>query len=77
MARAVIIFGWIVLGLGVALVLLGLAGIAMNDGIWAAIQMLSPFNVMNFIATVITLAPGIALITWGQKLKEKQRRQGN
>lgn len=59
------------------MVLLGLAGIAMKEGLWAALQMLSPFNVINFIATAITLAPGIALINWGQKLKEKQRKQGN
>lgn len=77
MARVVTILGWVLLAGGAALVLLGLAGIAMKEGLWAALQMLSPFNVTNFIATAITLAPGIALIMWGQKLKEKQRTQGS
>ena len=77
MAKAVSILGWVLLAGGAGLVLIGLAGIAMKEGLWAALQMFSPFNVINFIATAITLAPGIALIMWGQKLKEKQRKQGN
>lgn len=79
MARAVTVLGWVFLAGGVGLILLGLVGIAMTDGVWAALQTLSPFNVVNFIATVVTLAPGIVLITWGQKLKEKhkQRTQAN
>ena len=74
MAKVVTILGWVLLAGGAGLVLLGLAGIAMTDGVWAAVQTLSPFNVANFIVTAITLAPGILLITWGQKLKEKQSR---
>ncbi|PWE34643.1 hypothetical protein DD563_00755 [Pelagicola sp. LXJ1103] len=70
MARAMIILGWVLLAGGVSLVLLGLFGIAMADGVWAALQTLSPFNIANFIVTAITLAPGILLITWGQKLKD-------
>ncbi|WGI22300.1 hypothetical protein [Amylibacter sp. IMCC11727] len=77
MARVVTVLGWVLLAGGGALVLLGLAGIAVKEGLWAALQMLSPFNVSNFIVTAITLAPGIALITWGQKLKEKQRTQSS
>jgi len=77
MARAVTILGWVLLAGGGGLVLLGLAGIANKEGLWAAVQMLSPFNVANFIVTAITLAPGIALITWGQKLKGKHRTQGD
>lgn len=74
MAKVVTVLGWVLLLAGAGLVLLGLAGIAMTDGVWAAIQTLSPFNIANFVVTVITLAPGILLITWGQKLSEKQRR---
>lgn len=73
MARAVTILGWVILAGGAGLILLGLAGIAMTDGLWAAIQTLSPFNIANFLMTVVTLAPGILLITWGQKLDEKRR----
>ena len=71
MAKTVTFLGWVLLLAGVAWIVIGLAGIAMTQGLWAAIQMLSPFNIVNFIATVITLAPGFALIVWGEKLKEK------
>jgi uncharacterized paraquat-inducible protein A len=71
MAKAVIILGWVLLAAGVALILLGLFGLAMTDGLWAAVQMMSPFNIANFILTVVTLAPGMLLVTWGQKLKDR------
>ena len=71
MARIVTFLGWVLLLGGGAIIAFGLAGIAMTQGLWAALQMLSPFNIINFITTVITLAPGIALIAWGEKLKEK------
>lgn len=77
MAKAVTVLGWVLLVAGAGLVMFGLAGIAMTDGVWAAIQTLSPFNIANFVVTVIALAPGILLITWGQKLTEKQRRHTN
>lgn len=35
---------------------------------------LSPFNVWNWLATVIVLAPGIGLITLGKKFKAKAER---
>lgn len=74
MARAVTVVGWVLLLGGVGLILLGLVGVAMRDGIWAAVQMLNPFtNTVNTIAMMITLAPGVLLITWGDKLREKKR----
>ena len=71
MAKAVTIIGWILLIAGAGFVVLGLAGIAMSEGVWAALQTLNPFNIANFLVTVLTLAPGILLVTWGNKLKEK------
>lgn len=75
MARAVTVLGWVFLLGGAGLVLLGLVGIAMTDGIFAALQTLSPLNVVNFITTVITLAPGILLIAWGRNLQEKRKQR--
>jgi hypothetical protein len=75
MAKSVTMLGWALLVAGAGLILLGLAGIAMTDGVWAAFQTLSPFNISNFVMTIITLAPGILLITWGQKLRDRQQRQ--
>lgn len=74
MAKAVTFLGYLLLVAGLGLIVIGLAGVAMKDGIWAAMQMLSPFNIANFIVTVATLAPGIALITWGQKMRERQQK---
>lgn len=72
MANAITYLGYLLLAVGIAFILVGLAGIAMNDGIWAALETLSPFNIANFVVTAITLTPGIALITWGQKMRERQ-----
>lgn len=77
MARVVTILGWVLLVAGAALVITGLASIAIKDGIWAALQLLSPFNVVNFVAIVTALAPGIALIAWGERLKAKQEAQSS
>jgi hypothetical protein len=75
MARAVIILGWALLLAGAGLILLGLVSIALIDGVGAVRETLNPFNIANFVAMVITLAPGILLISWGEKLAEKQRRK--
>lgn len=71
MAKVVTVLGWILLLAGVGLIMVGLTGIAMTDGLWAALQTMNPFNIANFVVTVITLAPGILLITWGQKLSNR------
>jgi hypothetical protein len=53
---------------------MGLIGIALRDGIWAAIQMLNPFgSIINFAVMLVTLAPGAALIAWGDNLRDKKR----
>lgn len=75
MARAVSLLGWAFLVGGICLVVIGLAGIAVREGLWAALQMLSPFNIVNFIAVMITLAPGLLLIRWGEHLAKKQDAQ--
>lgn len=71
MGRVVQIVGWVFLLAGVGVVALGLFGVAMSQGVWAAMQMLSPFNIANFIVTAATLAPGILLIAWGKSLSDK------
>lgn len=71
MARLVLFLGWVVLLAGIGLVVVALVGIALRDGIWAALWMLSPFNVINFIVTALTLAPGLAIIAVGQRLAQR------
>lgn len=73
MGRIITGLGWVVFLAGAGLVFVGLAGIALSDGVWAMMKILNPFNIANFVVTVATVAPGLLLIAWGQKLTEKRR----
>lgn len=73
--RLMIIVGWVLLVIGAGAVLIGTYGVAVSEGIWAAIQLVSPYNIANFVLTLLALSPGIALITWGKKLRVKSTKQ--
>lgn len=70
MAKIVIILGYALLCVGVGIILVRWAGVFMRDGLWALLEMLNPFNVVNFIMQVLTLAPGLLLLAWGEKLRD-------
>jgi hypothetical protein len=65
------VFGYIWLTAAVLLILAGIAGTWMTGGFAAVQDLLSPFNVVNLIVTVITLAPGLGALAWAEKLKAK------
>jgi len=65
------VFGYIWLSAAVLLILAGIAGTWMKGGFSAVQELLSPFNVVNWIVTVITLAPGLGALVWAEKLKAK------
>lgn len=65
------IFGYIWLTAAVLLILAGIAGTWMKGGFFAVQELLSPFNVVNWIVTIITLAPGLGALAWAEKLKAK------
>lgn len=65
------VFGYIWLTLAALLILAGIAGTWMKGGFSAVQALLSPFNVLNYIVTVITFAPGIGALMWADKLKER------
>jgi hypothetical protein len=67
------VFGYIWLTAAVILILAGIAGVWMKGGFSAVQQVLSPFNIINWIVTVITLAPGLGALVWAEKLKTKSR----
>lgn len=73
MAKVVTVLGWVLLAGGIGLVLIGYGGVAMTQGVWAAIQLANPFNIANFILTVIALAPGLLLLKWGSTIKDRQQ----
>jgi hypothetical protein len=68
MGRVLIVVGKAWLYLVAATILLGYASILYFEG-WGKLQdTLSPFNVWNWLAVVITLLPGIGLVELGKKL---------
>lgn len=56
-----------------ALIALSLAWIAYRQGFGQVQEIMSPFNVANYIVTIIALAPGLACLWGAEKLKERRR----
>lgn len=65
------VFGCIWLTAAAILILVGIAGVWMKGGFSAVQEVLSPFNVVNWIVTAITLAPGLGALMWAEKLNAK------
>ena len=65
------LFGYIWLAAAVLLILAGVVGTWMKGGFSAVRELLSPFNFVNWIVTVITIAPGLGALAWAEKLKAK------
>ena len=63
--------GYIWLSCAVLLILAGVAGTWMKGGFSAVQDLLSPFNVVNWVLVVVTIAPGLAALAWAEKLKTK------
>ncbi len=52
-------------------VMANLVFIFMNEG-WSKVQeIMSPFNLVNFVVMIITFAPGYGLMVWSDKIGEK------
>ena len=63
--------GVLLLTLAIGLTVVGLYGIWQEDG-WRGVEWaLSPFNIVNFIVMIVSLAPGIGLMILGAKIKGK------
>jgi len=66
------VFGYVWLTLAVLLILVGIIGVWMKDGFSGVQGLLSPFNITNWLVTIVTLTPGISALMWAEKLKQKQ-----
>ncbi len=65
------VLGKVYLVLAGLFVLANLVIIFMNEG-WSKIQeIMNPFNLINFVAMIITFAPGYGLMVWSDKIEEK------
>ena len=65
------VLGYIWLTAAALLILAGIAGTWMKGELFAVQELLSPFNVVNWIVTVITLTPGLVALALAEKLKAK------
>ena len=65
------VFGIIWIIAAVLLILVGLYGVWIKEGFTGVTQLLSPFNVTNWIVTILTLAPGFGLLLLSEKLRLK------
>lgn len=63
------VFGYLWLTLAVIIIIIGTAGVWMKDGFSGVQQLLSPFNVANWVLTIIVLAPGLGAIALANKFK--------
>jgi hypothetical protein len=76
-SKIITIAGWLVLCAGFGLILMGAVGVWLSGGFQAVAQTFNPFNIANFIATIVTLAPGLLLIALGKKLGVKEHKSGS
>jgi hypothetical protein len=65
------IFGLVWFTAAGILIFIGILGIWLKGGFSAVQELLSPFNVINWIVTMITLSPGIGALLLVEKLKAK------
>ncbi len=65
------VLGYIWLVVTGLMILVGIAGVWMKEGFSGVQDLLSPFNVVNYIAMVIVLVPGIGLLKLSGKLQSK------
>ncbi len=65
------VIGYIWLVVTGLLIVVGIAGVWMKEGFPGVQDLLSPFNMVNYIAMAITLIPGIALLKLSESLQRK------
>jgi hypothetical protein len=66
------LLGYVLLISGIGAIAIGYIGIVMKDGFGALMDILSPFNVWNYISVIVTLAPGILLLMWSNRIDRKR-----
>lgn len=70
-------FGYVWLILAGILIFMGIIGVWIKSGFSGVQAILSPFNIINWLVMVITLAPGIGALMWAEKLQIKINKISN
>jgi hypothetical protein len=65
------VLGYIWLVVTGLIIMVGIAVVWMREGFSGVQDLLSPYNVVNYIAMVITLIPGIVLLKLSESLQRK------
>ncbi len=65
------VLGYIWLVVTGLIIVVGIASVWMREGFSGVQDLLSPFNVVNYIAMAITLIPGIVLLKLSESLQRK------
>jgi hypothetical protein len=73
MARLLRIAGWLWIWVALAFIAVGYAKVWWHRGPSALSETLSPFNVSNWGSVVITLAPGLLLLSWARRRKANRK----
>ncbi|MGA8435804.1 MAG: hypothetical protein WB713_13655 [Methyloceanibacter sp.] len=73
MSRALIIIGKAWLWVAAAFIALSYALILYFDGWRKLTEIVSPFNVVNWLTVIATLAPGYGLVKWGEKIERRRQ----
>ena len=74
MATTLIVLGKIWIWVAAALIIFGYASIWWFEGFSKLQEILSPFNIWNYIAVVITVAPGFGLLKLGEWMRDRRAR---
>lgn len=62
--------GWLIVA-GLVIVL-GYGMVLWQQGFWALAEMLSPWNIINYVVVMLTLAPGVAILMVADRMKAKK-----
>lgn len=73
LAKVVRAIGWIWIALAGIVIFLSYVMILFTKGFWTLQETLSPFNLWNFIAVALTLAPGLVLLQLAEAIEQGRR----
>jgi len=71
MATIINLIGNVLLIVAIILILLCYISIGMDKGIWYVLKMFAPWNIINYLAMGIAVAPGLAFKTWASNIKNR------
>lgn len=72
MGLVIKILGYVLLAIGALFIFAGTYGVWRTEGFGGVQDLYSPFNIINWLVTVATLAPGFLLIMCGNRLSNRR-----